>query len=304
MSTSKREIKKELMKLSKPKISALCKKHNISLNSTATKIEMINKLIPKIHSKKAKKAKNKASKPINGNYLVSGFMRAMDKKENCAYSVIEIIIQYIMSMFSRFDTCNQKYIQCIKSNGTVIDREVYMTTNKYKICKKPNPMREITKVEMSTIVFACSKGYNKGITKFKIKVDRVGISESRLDLVRKPMDAIGIISKYITDIINYDQQNITLWRGESYYLFQNSFIGTGLHSSKSYQAGLGGINIIDWKDGDIISVTLNCKKWTVEFRLNGKKIGRPVDIAKKCTYHLALYSTCNHSKYSLLTPFV
>eukprot|EP01084_Bolivina_argentea_P012517 23429_1 len=311
MSTDKREIKKELMKLSKSKLSALCKKHNIS---TATNREMINNLIPKIYAKRTKKStetskktktktKNKPSKPINGNYLVCGFIRTIDEKEHCAYSVIEIIIQYILCMFTRFDICNEKYMQCIQNNGTIIERDVYMSTNKYKQCRKPKPMREITKIEVSTIIFGCSKGYNKGITQFKIKIDKIGTCETRL--VGNPTDSIGIISDI--DRISVDSEydkNIATITGESYYLLQNSCIGTGLYASKSYKAGLNGIKVINWKDGDIVTVTMNCKKWILEFKLNGKKIGRGVDIAKKCTYHLVIYSTCNHSKYSLLTTFV
>ena len=58
-------------------------------------------------------------------------------------------------------------------------------------------------------------------------------------------------------------------------------------------------NYIPWMNNDVISVRLDCCKWTVEFRINNKTVVKTINI-KAAEYFVLIESNTNNCKYNLV----
>ena len=191
-------------------------------------------------------------------YLVSGYVKNnFTKLYNCDYplSLNDVILSYLGTLFLSFDAIYEDYRYIIKNNGMNIkyDRKhACLVGSTYELNVENNS--------------------------FKIKVINSGV------------DAIGIISDfnecYKKDLwFNKITGNAYMWYhykdwGSSYISGHSSF------QSKYHTSYPNGKNISHkWISGDIITVKINFKLWTVEFYKNDQLICDNIEIAKNLKYY-------------------
>ena len=216
--------------------------------------------------------------------LVNGYIR---KNNDEYYTTLElriIIMEYIMDIFLRFDTTHTKHTRDILQNGTFIHTG---TAFKFLVRSEGRNKASSSKyVNPGPIIYACSTGYDEGIHEWKIKINKA--SDRHI--------AFGIITN-----IDQCKKSLTLYgvKGDAYYI-QYDRICCGCHTvmklrrSKKY-------TIKRWSVGDIITVHLNCEKWTCKFRINGKMVGCKFDITQNRKYHAAIESNACDNKLQLVS---
>ena len=191
-------------------------------------------------------------------YLVSGYINNnFIKSSNYNYplSLNDMILSYVGNLFLRFDAIHKDYQYIIENNGINIKYD-----GKNKVC-----------------LVGSSFCLNKRINSFRIKIIDTG------------KDAIGIIS----DINECFRKEI--WFNQiscnGYMWYYSKYRGSGkicIQSSHKLPFDLDQQNVPKsdkWLPGDIITVKINFKLWTVEFYKNDQLICDNIEIAKNLKYY-------------------
>ena len=195
------------------------------------------------------------------NLYIEGLRRST-KRETIESELIRIIALYLSEIFLRFDLCPTGYLNNIQANGTLI---------KYK-----GNMGD-------SILFGCSMGVKQGIHKWRIRIESMDEDKSRY-----LVDCIGVVNNIKKAVQLCKRQSLGRYGSrlalgsESYYLLGGEVIDCGDNNCVEWNSVNTGTK---WIVGDTITVILNCKKWKLMFKINGKLIGKSVLISVNKFYH-------------------
>eukprot|EP01084_Bolivina_argentea_P009985 18633_1 len=220
--------KRNLMKLSKPKLVRICKANKIS--STGTKTEMIERLLDckelvldykekrkrkleKEKEKKERKDKEKKellsmkvyrprkflSMKVYKNYIVFGYIRDLENSKFCPDTLIKLVMQYMRLDNIKFNAYFGEYFNDIKDDGIILSRSKHGAMRRDKV---KAPRRKGVKTGYingnpywsdHSIFYGCSNGFkpNTGIHTFSIKINKCNNYNPSAQYYG---DCIGIIS--------------------------------------------------------------------------------------------------------------
>ena len=287
--------KRELLKLEKTALISKCKQLKIPIPSTATKAEMVNRIIAKSAniSTPERKARDKWIKSLNEvnkygfkkrtDLIITGFISDVDPDHQCPMDLILLFVAYIGGYLEiKFDILNDRFPDDIQDEGTLIHRknnDHVWRSRRYGLGGNTTETRW-----PFCIIYACSKGFNQGTHEWHIKFKCKSNT-------KVPKDNIGILTN-----INVGEFN-EYKEGNAYFIS---------NSSKNVQYRHGDVvtivkckDFIPWVKNDVISVILDCDNWTVEFRINNKMVGKVLEVIKG-TYYFAIESHTNNIKYKLV----
>eukprot|EP01084_Bolivina_argentea_P296273 510230_1 len=116
-------------------------------------------------------------------------------------------------------------------------------------------------VNSSRFMIGCSRGFNEGINEWRIETlqdhneEIIGITTAIADC--KKLMWIGYA------------------KGNTYYYYGGDKAGNGacVQSNVNGHRKFYSVDAYKWKRNDVISVKVNCDKWTVSFKLNGTLVG-------------------------------
>ena len=202
-------------------------------------------------------------------YLVDGYIREeyISKYNDQTYPMAlnTIIIQFLGSIFLRFDRIRDLYKYVIQEEGKLILSDTF-----------------------AVFIIGCSLGFNKGINEIRIKSikakdDAIGIMSGITGLNDSAYDAEALISKLA---------------GYKYWMYNRRGIWAQKDKTtlKKYV-----VKAVDgWKDGDIICIKVDCNQCKMGFYINGELKGGLMDIEPNMTYYLFMAVQWRDSQYRLL----
>lgn len=229
--------------------------------------------------------------------LVNGYVRNNNDTYFFTLQLRIIIMEYIMDIFIRFDTSAGKAINDIFRNGTFIHRGL-RSIRKEVLPRGAGRKKAIQRTlsgSCSSVIFASSTGYNQGVHEWKIKVSGECQHASKC--------GIGVMSDINGGFdcnpkgLEHSMYNLKC----DCYFIRSGVIANGYYSKKSKRDYSRSHPIPDWTSGDVITVHLNCNKWTCKFRVNGKMVGSKVAITKSKTYYPAIESSAVDNKFELIS---
>ena len=202
-------------------------------------------------------------------YLVDGYIREkyISKYSDQTYPVAlnRVIIQFLGSIFIRFDQIRDVYKYVIDDEGRLILSDTF-----------------------AVFIIGCSLGFNKGINEIRIKSikakdDAIGIMSGITGLNESAFDAEELISKL---------------PGYKYWMYNRKGIWAQRNKTtlKHYAINAGD----GWKDGDIICINVDCNECKVGFYINDELKGELMDIEPNTTYHLFMAVQWRNAQYRLL----
>eukprot|EP01084_Bolivina_argentea_P253508 425854_1 len=316
--------KKELMKLSKPKLIKLCKKKKLAVNGS--KSQMIDRILSLKNKSKRKSQKKRiidhtaAKTNIFSNerkkiILIYGYINNQYKNKHYPQSLMVIILGFIGTICLKFDICPKTYIEDILKNGTIIKRDVHKI--KFPITLHGGSFsisKGLKIVYGSTLPF-----YAQSIHKWSIKIknskrySRIGIV-SNIDLCTNicsiqdiGCDAYYIYPNHRSYVICSKLLSADIVRAKYHGIVQ-------VYESQKYKNGSPSISdfgvtekrIKDellengWHKNDIITCIMDSNQWTLQFIVNDKKIGKPINIENKCPYYAAIGTVTDSTKFILV----
>ena len=224
--------------------------------------------------------------------LVNGYIRHHNDTYYFTLQLRIIIMEYIMDIFLRFDTSITKCMNDIFENGTFIHRGKLSVAKRLLARKvgRNKPHKVLQDVSYSAVIFASSTGYDQGIHEWKIKV--CDTSEHFQHC------SFGIISD-INEALK--PQSMSKVNGDSYYLNYGQIQFGRYSKMKLFYGSTRKYSTPKWIQGDVITVHLNCNKWTCKFRINGKMVGSKFEITKFQTYYPAIESRAYNNQFELVS---
>eukprot|EP01084_Bolivina_argentea_P268559 456190_1 len=278
--------KKDLLRLSKKELIKICKKYGAK--TTGNKSEMINHILTMNENKLKEKANKKKLEKISSKtksvfmdkltpdkcfiYLIFGYIRTYYIKtaqENDFPSpLITLITEYMKAMFMNFDLCRDEYKDCINDYGFNVKR---CTNYDYKqqVMDRYSPGIRYRQQPIPFII-GCSKGYKKGIHTFDIKMIRGEwgtYDTEKYDAIGVTSD-INICKNQLIDVNNpYCQWPPTFIKG--YFWSSNKLYKGHITYNLKYRKydHIYSLYKIP-KANDVITLSLNCKKWKLTFKQN------------------------------------
>ena len=165
------------------------------------------------------------------------------------------------------------------SNGIGIDSSE--CSNELKLCSDNvlylyDDFRRITRSNYGDTEFircASDIGWNNSIHQFTVKCFITG-NQASLGIVTNPKSFIDPQSAFPFDISEV---------GISYYWYGSNVYGYRF-GQQQFNNNIG----YEWQNGDIISIIVNCNKWTIQFLKNYEKIGKSMKIIPDQYYYVAL----------------
>eukprot|EP01084_Bolivina_argentea_P036724 67897_1 len=186
------------------------------------------------------------------NYLVIGYIKNYIDVKGYEFQLITIIQLYLGNIFVlsfRFDIVYDLYKDYLKENGRLFCR----------------PQKGRTNIDYFSV--CSSTTIQDGIQKFKIKC------------MKASKDAIGIMSN--TKTCKYVKQHCGLIENANvYYYFGSGHIQSNKKNHIDDQS-----NVQPSKQGDIVTVVVNCEEWNVQFMINNIQIGKTIKIEPNKAYH-------------------
>ena len=185
------------------------------------------------------------------NYLVHGFIstliESLKLQDKYPSELNVFIIKFLGNIWMRFDLFNKKYKECVRNDGTLIIKQPSVSSKMFSILS--------------------SNAFKQGdIGEFKIKCinpdrDSIGITSNKGIILDECLNKYHTYSRFVGGV-----------RGRKplyYYRVDGSFNETG------------GATVISQRPpgciaGDIVTVKVDCVKWTVSFLKNNKVMGRGV----------------------------
>lgn len=207
--------------------------------------------------------------------IITGFLNDVDPFRQCPMDLILVFVAFIGGFLEiKFDIFHPDFPNDIKDEGTMIHRKIHK--NNDGVCD---------------IIYACSNGFNAGYHEWHIKYKCKSIT-------KQPQDDIGILSD-IGDVQRYND-NKFLFLGDVYWLSNTGGDKCDIYYKKGMSVTTVKCdNFRPWIKDDVISVRLDCNKWTVEFRINNRTVGKVLKIRPRMHY-LGIISRTNNVKYKLV----
>ena len=317
---TKTSIRNEMLKLNKKELVKKCK--DVGVSTTGTKSEMIRRIINKSANipTTERKTRDKWFKRLNevnefgfkmkADYLIAGFMSDVDPTRTlCPFDLILLLASYSGGVLElKFDNaagdgntadikhqgtfiffpCYADYILIlflfvIVNEGTLIVRNEANGNNRYW----------------------CSKPFGIGKHDFHIKFKCK--SHSRI-----PFDCIGITRRCVkakqVRYRGWGYRNRFEWNWEpslrsygnnSYFISNKDKNVQYLLPKEHMTRGIKCDNYIPWISNDVITIRLDCNKWTVEFKINNKRMGQKIKIPEGNYYAIAELNS-NKCEYKLV----
>eukprot|EP01083_Nonionella_stella_P006520 18955_1 len=153
--------------------------------------------------------------------------------------------------------------------------------NELKLCSDNvlylyDDFRRITRSNYGDTEFircASDVGWNSNIHQFTVKCYITG-NQASVGVVTNPQAFIDPQSAFPFDISEV---------GISYYWYGSNVYGYR-YGQQQFNNNIG----YEWQNGDIISIIINCNKWTIQFLKNYEKIGKVIKIIPDQYYYVAL----------------
>lgn len=278
--------RKELQQLNKSKLIKECKKYKINTyTGKLSKIEMIQRLLPKIEAKMKekyeKKQKIKAMKkeqfkmtPMQHyTTIIHGMFRESDISQIFPDVISQRIAQYI-EIIRIFDTCPNEFKYAIQNYGTFINRKKNIGPLITKRGNKRNNQR-------APCLFGVSSGFKRGTKDniFKVKVyknnskDSIGII-SNLDCCKEPFMEIHRLYHPVKGA-RTQRKVAPRFRSHAYYE-----------------------QLTNVEEGGIVEINVNMIEWWIRFYIDGEDWGK-LTIHEVDIYYPVI-ATITTSKYKLL----
>lgn len=310
--------RKQLLALSKTALIKECKKYKVA--TTGSKSDMVDRILKKCKpqqtskpdtkknvnktntgkSKSKSKSKSRSNLPFQTatTYLITSYIRRklLNKTaRNNRYeydSVSMIIIEYVGSVFLKFDLCHDKYKKCIKGNGFLFSRDLIryeMSSEEHqqysnrKIFKGKRAKKILVHIGTNQpCIFAvgskCGLIGKKRIYKWKIRLktdnehirDLIGITDNvslfDMEVIQRTNKATKLIKKHITP-----------------YCIDT--LSSGLTRTKSRE----------------VDITLDFRtKWiTYKFDAGARKESVRHHVEHDKMYYLVILSFCDGTEYEL-----
>eukprot|EP01084_Bolivina_argentea_P070227 127688_1 len=234
--------------------------------------QIINKRKEKRKNNKTLNKLNKLSSFEVSELLINSSIRSVLNNDYYPIDIIFIIIRYIEMLLIRFDLIPQKHKNIIGDNGLTIKRDIISTEqwiwdpNNDEWWHDDIPENAKLGLLPSKFIIGCSIGFNFGVHERKIKVIKHKNCKT---------DWIGIVEniKLFKNEYIENSKKYLHFGGYCYYLMG------GKRFKATNESNIVDPNIIDdnhnyitkWKQNDIITVQLDCNKWTVMIYVNNKK---------------------------------
>eukprot|EP01084_Bolivina_argentea_P298107 513670_1 len=197
------------------------------------------------------------------NLLVNGYTTNELKRYSMdsiyPKSINSIISYFVGNMFLKFDVFPSECNNMVRNNGMEIHRTY---------SNKPG------ETNSSRFMIGCSRGFNKGINEWKIQTMQDHNEE-----------IIGIMT-------NINDCKKIMWigytKGDTYYYYggdkkgEGAVIQTKINGRRTFYDVS---HMCVWKANDIITVTLDCNKWKLWFKLNDFIVHKKFDVVPDLTYY-------------------
>eukprot|EP01084_Bolivina_argentea_P296186 510074_1 len=280
----------------------------LKIATTGSKWNLIDKILKhnkktkqKSKEKKTKNFLNKTKKTFDTSsakectkFILNAYIHQIKlclSINNIENHLIKIISTYLgENILMRFDICPYDYIEKeISHFGHKISRGKH---NWYYI-DGDNDRRE----RRVSVIYGCSIGFRYDIHSWKIKINGNKYDENGYFCW---YDYIGIAA----NIKINNKNGFVTETDEAYFIKGDKYIICGCIDMFIESNHIKVDKKIETKQllkpKDVIMVILNCNKWTVTFKINGKKIGKTVNIAKDKMYYPLIYSNTDFCKFSLI----
>eukprot|EP01084_Bolivina_argentea_P187858 323508_1 len=211
------------------------------------------------------------SVPERLNCLVMGYV-SESLYDKYPIDLNRLIIHFLGNIIFVFDLVHEKYINCIQHEGTYI--------------RRPGQYEQYTLHDWVYVTIGSSLAFNDSFNEFSIKC------------IKPRSDAIGILSN---TAICKDKQWENIWcqkgPGNMYYYYGGGAISSGLNTKDKPPKQK---KIEKWQKGDIITVKVDRKEWTVRWLKNEKLIGRKVKIMPNVDYYPFVGTQYHDTDYELI----
>mmetsp|Transcript_33749 Transcript_33749/g.54001 ORF Transcript_33749/g.54001 Transcript_33749/m.54001 type:complete len:210 (-) Transcript_33749:8-637(-) len=191
-------------------------------------------------------------------WLIDGYLKQLSSLYPLELNAV--IVTFLGNILFKFDSVHEKYRHCIQNNGRTVSRP-----------KVDN--------DADLVLFSiCSS------TKFE-----VGINQFTVKCVKNPRDnSIGIMSN--TSICDKEDAHHFYAEANAYYLHGcgSIFCSSKTANAKTYTHDLSR----RCQKNDMVTIIVNCDRWTVQFIVNKQPLGTPIDIVPGA-YH-AFIGTVDH----------
>ena len=211
--------------------------------------------------------------------------------DNVETHLIEIIALYLgATILMRFDICP---FECKKKEILNYGKKIHRGKHNTEWRDGDSDIRQ----HQNGVIYASSLGFKYGVHSWKIKVDGKIYHNYEFD---HDFDLIGIAANIVVNDVGCVVQSEEAYfiQGGKYFIDSCSIPFGMTKRMDRIHNNAGHVHV--WQPKDVIKVILNCDKGKVFFKINNKKIGKTMNIAKGKTYYPLIYSQTDFCKFSLV----
>eukprot|EP00484_Ammonia_sp_Unknown_P021004 CAMPEP_0197033882 /NCGR_PEP_ID=MMETSP1384-20130603/12169_1 /TAXON_ID=29189 /ORGANISM="Ammonia sp." /LENGTH=282 /DNA_ID=CAMNT_0042463745 /DNA_START=21 /DNA_END=869 /DNA_ORIENTATION=- len=274
------QARKELLKLSQKELQKKCKKYKLS--TTGSKKELIQRIMSSKHSDKILKQASNKQKKLNLHRNALIHVTPTEARIHLIHGFVKAykVENYPTSLTLIF----VEYLGNIFLTFDVYLQQYakYIQQDNTLLCRESSTGLRHRVSDRFTV--GCSRGFNEGIHEFTIKILKVTAS----------IDGIGVVD------------DISICQTPRFWI--QSCCELGIFNEYLHLRGGP-----EYKEGDVVTVRLNCKSWTVKYYKNGKnfekviqyvggteKRFKTIHIEHDRTYYFVLSSQGRNAQYKIL----